>query len=77
MANRSISISLDEALLAEIDAQGANRSALVNEALRFWLARRRLAALQGAYADLAVLEGGDLAAAGDAAAAMALDAIDG
>ena len=77
MANRSISISLDEALLAEIDAQGDNRSALVNEALRFWLERRRLAALQGAYADLAVLEGGDLAAAGDAAAAMALDAIDG
>ena len=49
----------------------------MNEALRFWLARRRLAALQGAYADLAVLDGGDLAAAGDAAAAMALDAIDG
>jgi Arc/MetJ-type ribon-helix-helix transcriptional regulator len=77
MANRSISISLDEALLAEIDTQGPNRSALVNEALRFWLAHRRLAALQGAYADLAQPEGGDLAAAGDAAAAMALDAVDG
>jgi len=77
MANRSISISLDEALLAEIDAQGANRSALVNEALRFWLARRRLAALQEAYADLAQLEGGDLAAAADSAAAMALDAVAG
>ena len=29
MANRSISISLEEGLLAELDALGANRSALV------------------------------------------------
>jgi hypothetical protein len=77
MANRFISISLDEALLARLDAEGNNRSALVSEALRFWLASRGVAALHQAYADLAELEGGDLAAAGDAAAAMALDAIDG
>jgi Arc/MetJ-type ribon-helix-helix transcriptional regulator len=77
MTNRSISISLDETLLAQLDAQGGNRSALVNDALRFWLAHRRLAALQEAYADLAQLEGGDFAVAADAAAAMALDAIDG
>lgn len=77
MANRSISISLDEGLLAELDAQGANRSALVSEALQCWLERRRLAALDQAYADLALVEGGDLAAAGDAAAAMAVAAIDG
>ena len=77
MANRSISISLDEALLADLDAQGGNRSALVSQALRLWLERRRLEALHGAYTDLARLEGGDLAAAGDAAVAMALGAIDG
>jgi hypothetical protein len=41
MANRSISVSLDEGLLAELDAQGANRFALVSEALADWLARRR------------------------------------
>jgi hypothetical protein len=77
MANRSISISLDEGLLAELDAEGGNRSALVGEALAFWLANRRLAVLNAAYADLARLEGGDLAAAAEAAAAMALAAIDG
>ena len=77
MANRSISISREETLLADLDAQGGNRSALVSEALRFWLERRRLQALHGAYSDLARLEGGDLAAAGDAAAAMAQAAIDG
>ncbi len=77
MANRSISISLDEALLADLDAQGGNRSALVSQALRLWLERRRLESLRGAYTDLARLEGGDLAAAGDAAVVMALGAIDG
>jgi metal-responsive CopG/Arc/MetJ family transcriptional regulator len=55
MANRSISISLDETLLADLDAQGGNRSALVGEALAFWLEQRRLAALHEAYADLARL----------------------
>lgn len=74
LANRSISVSLDERLLAELDAQGANRSALVSEALELWLARRRVEALNQAYADLARLERGDLAAAGDAAASMAEEA---
>jgi post-segregation antitoxin (ccd killing protein) len=74
LANRSISVSLDERLLAELDAQGVNRSALVSEALTMWLARRRVEALHQAYADLARLEGGDLASAGDAAVSMALDA---
>lgn len=74
LANRSISVSLDEQLLAELDAQGANRSALVSEALQMWLAGRRLDALNQAYADLAQLEGGDLASGGDDAAAMALAA---
>lgn len=74
MANRSISISLDEQLLAELDAQGSNRSALVSEALELWLARRRVEALNQAYADLARLESGDLAAAADAAVAMAQEA---
>lgn len=77
MANRSISVSLDDGLLAELDAEGGNRSALVGEAIAFWLAHRRLAALNKAYADLAQLKGGDLAAVGDAASAMALAAIDG
>jgi hypothetical protein len=51
----------------------------VGEALAFWLAHRRLAELNAAYADLARLEaeGGDLADAAQAAAAMALAAIDG
>ena len=66
MANRSVSISLEEGLLAELDAQGANRSTLVSEALTDWLARRRIAALNAAYAHLACLEGTDLADAGEA-----------
>jgi hypothetical protein len=61
VANRSISISLEEGLLAQLDAQGSNRSALVSEALAEWLARRRIAALNAAYVHLASLEGGDLA----------------
>jgi metal-responsive CopG/Arc/MetJ family transcriptional regulator len=74
VANRSISISLEEGLLAQLDAQGSNRSALVSEALAEWLARRRIAALNAAYAHLASLEGGDLAEASNAAVAMALEA---
>ncbi len=61
VASRSISISLEEGLLAQLDAQGSNRSALVSEALAEWLARRHIAALNAAYAHLASLEGGDLA----------------
>jgi hypothetical protein len=63
LANRSISISLEEGLLAQLDAQGSNRSALVSEALNT------------AYAHLASLEGGDLADAGEAAVAMGLTAL--
>jgi hypothetical protein len=61
VASRSISISLEEGLLAQLDAQGSNRSALVSEALAEWLARRHIAALNAAYVHLASLEGGDLA----------------
>jgi post-segregation antitoxin (ccd killing protein) len=75
VANRSISISLEEELLAQLDAQGSNRSALVSQALSEWLARRRIDALNTAYAHLASLEGGDLAAAGDAAVAMGEQAL--
>jgi hypothetical protein len=75
VANRSISISLEEGLLAQLDAQGSNRSALVSEALSQWLARRRIDALNTAYAHLAALEAGDLAEAGEAAVAMGLAAL--
>jgi hypothetical protein len=75
VANRSISISLEEGLLAQLDAQGSNRSALVSEALSQWLARRRIDALNTAYAHLASLEAGDLAEAGEAAVAMGLAAL--
>lgn len=75
VANRSISISLEEELLAELDAQGSNRSALVSQALSEWLARRRIDALNTAYAHLASLQDGDLAAASDAAAAMGEQAL--
>jgi Arc/MetJ-type ribon-helix-helix transcriptional regulator len=60
MATRSISVSLEEALLADLDAHSANRSAAVSEAISLWLRHRRLAALQQAYADLSRLQGGDL-----------------
>lgn len=76
MPNRSISISLDESLLAELDAQGTNRSALVSEAVTDWLEHRRIDALNAAYADLAALDEGDLADAGDAAVAKACEAHD-
>ena len=75
VANRSISISLEEGLLAQLDAQGSNRSALVSEALLQWLARRRIDALNTAYAHLASLQDGDLAVAGDAAVAMGEQAL--
>jgi hypothetical protein len=75
VANRSISISLEEELLAQLDAQGSNRSALVSQALSEWLARRRIDALTTAYAHLASLQDGDLAAAGDAAVAMGEQAL--
>ena len=71
MPSRSISISLDESLLAQLDTQGPNRSALVSAALTDWLAHRRIDALNAAYADLATLDDGDPGAAGDDAAAMA------
>ena len=58
MPNRSISISLDERLLTQLDAQGPNRSAFVSEALTQWLTQRSVDALHIAYADLAKLEGG-------------------
>jgi predicted RNase H-like HicB family nuclease len=38
---KRISITLDDALLDEIDAAGANRSSFLNEAARAELARRR------------------------------------
>ena len=75
MPNRSISISLDERLLTQLDAQGPNRSALVSEALTQWLTQRRVDALHIAYADLAKLEGGDLNAAGEAAITMAFEVL--
>ncbi|MFM7548673.1 MAG: hypothetical protein ACKO8I_07320 [Cyanobacteriota bacterium] len=75
MANPSISISLEEGLLAQLDGQGSNRSALVSEALVQWLARSRIDALNAAYAHLASSDSGDLADAGDAAVAMGLAAL--
>jgi hypothetical protein len=57
VANRLISISLEEKLLAQLDAQGSNRSALVSQALSEWLARRRIDALNTAYAHLAKADG--------------------
>lgn len=75
MANRSISISLEEKLLAQLDAQGTDRSALVSQAISEWLVRRRIDALNTAYAHLASLEAGDLAEAGETAVAMGLAAL--
>jgi metal-responsive CopG/Arc/MetJ family transcriptional regulator len=75
VANRSISISLEEKLLAQLDAQGTDRSALVSQAISEWLVRRRIDALNTAYAHLASLEAGDLAEAGETAVAMGLAAL--
>lgn len=78
MATRSISISLEEAQLQQLDAElerfsGAlrrNRSSVMSEALALWLKQRRVEALQQAYCQLHHLEGGDAAAASAAASAM-------
>jgi metal-responsive CopG/Arc/MetJ family transcriptional regulator len=75
VANRSISISLEEKLLAQLDAQGTDRSALVSQAISEWLVRRRIDALNTAYAHLASLEAGELAEAGETAVAMGLAAL--
>lgn len=80
MATRSISISLDEELLAALDAQGGNRSAAVTEAIQLGLRRRELERLQQAYGQLAQLQGGDLdhaRADGASMGAAALQGIDG
>lgn len=60
VATGTISVSLEEALLADLDAHSANRSAAVREAISLWLQNRRVAALQQAYADLSKLQAGDL-----------------
>lgn len=83
MATRSISISLDERLLRDLDqelGQGThaarqNRSAALAEAIELWLQQRHLNHLNKAYADLATLEGGDLDAACQAITAMGADAL--
>jgi hypothetical protein len=75
LANRSIGVSFEKGLLAQLDALGPNRSALVSEALREWMARRRIESLDAAYAHLATLEAGDLGAAGEDAVAMGLQAL--
>lgn len=75
MPNRSISISLDERLLTQLDAQGPNRSALVSEALTQWLTQRSVDALHIAYADLAKVDGSDLNAAGEDAITMAFEVL--
>jgi metal-responsive CopG/Arc/MetJ family transcriptional regulator len=80
MGTRSISVSLDEELLAALDAQGGNRSAAVTEAIQLWLRRREWERLQQAYGQLAQLQGGDLDQAmadGAAMGAAALQGIDG
>jgi len=71
MATRSISISLEEAQLRQLDEElnrtcgqdRRNRSSALSEALELWLKQRRIGALQQAYHQLGQLEGGDAAAA--------------
>lgn len=78
MATRSISISLEEGQLHQLDEElertsGAlrrNRSSVLSEALELWLKSRRVEALQQAYRQLQHLEDGDAAAASIAATAM-------
>lgn len=77
MANRSISVSLDEELLAALDAQGGNRSASVTEAIQLWLRRRDLERLQEAYVQLAQIQGGDLDHANADGAAMGTAVLQG
>jgi metal-responsive CopG/Arc/MetJ family transcriptional regulator len=53
MAAKSVQISLEEALLAEVDrhpdAQRRGRSALIRRALRFYLDAHRRREIDGAY----------------------------
>ncbi len=76
MATRSISLSLDETLLADLDAHSTNRSAAVSEAIRRWLRHRQVAQLQQAYADLNQLQGGDLEEATVDGGAMGAEALE-
>jgi Arc/MetJ-type ribon-helix-helix transcriptional regulator len=78
MPTRSISISLEEAQLRQLDEElhracgpdRRNRSSALSEALELWLKQRRIEALQQAYQQLGQLDGGDIAAAAAAATAM-------
>jgi hypothetical protein len=72
MATRSISLSIEDSLLAALDAQGGKRSAAMNESIELWLRLRMIQALEQAYSHLASLEEGDLGAAGDDAVEMGL-----
>ncbi|MCT0213675.1 MULTISPECIES: ribbon-helix-helix domain-containing protein [unclassified Synechococcus] len=76
MATRSISVSLEEGLLADLDANSANRSAAVSEAISLWLHHRQLVALQLAYTGLAQLQGGDLNEAGRDTVIMGAEALE-
>jgi hypothetical protein len=62
MAARSIQISMDEALLAALDAdpetQEVGRSAMIRRALTFYMRMREQAAIDAAY-DAAYAGGGD------------------
>ena len=77
MATRSISVSLDEELLAALDAPGGKRSASVTEAIQLWLRRRELERLQEAYGQLAQIQGGDLDQAMADGAAMGTAVLQG
>jgi len=78
MPARSISVSLEESLLRELDQELSrlpdssrlNRSAALAEALDLWLTQQKVKTLQHAYAQLQHLEGGDADAAAEAAVAM-------
>jgi hypothetical protein len=75
VATRSIRLSIEQHLLASLDAQGGNRSAAVNEAIELWLSLRRIKALEEAYSHLASLKDGDLGAAGDDAVGMGMGGV--
>ena len=78
MATRSISISLEEAQLRQLDEElnrtngqnRRNRSSALSEALELWLKQRRIGALQQAYHQLGQLKSGDADAAAAEATAM-------
>ena len=59
-AKRKVSITLDEDLVAEIEAEGEGLSNRVNEALRVDLARRRRHRALGALLDRLEAESGPL-----------------